>query len=90
MTEEELLKFRDKLGETLTFPTVYMFKFIVASELRKIALIENLFEAGTDIHRKESGGGKYTSITAKQVVMTADEIIEIYRLAGKIEGVIYL
>jgi uncharacterized protein len=90
MTEEELLKFRDKLAETLSFPSVYMFKFIVTSELRKIALVENLFEAGTDIHRKESGRGRYTSVTAKQVVMSADEIIEIYRKAGKIEGLIYL
>jgi putative lipoic acid-binding regulatory protein len=90
MTEEELIKFRQKLEETLSFPSVYMFKFIVSSELRKIALVENLFEPGTDIHRQESGRGRYTSITAKQVVMSIDEIIEIYRLASKIEGIIYL
>jgi len=90
MTEEELIKFRQKLEETLSFPSVYMFKFIVSSELRKIALVENLFEPGTEIHRKESGRGRYTSITAKQVVMSIDEIIEIYRLAAKIEGIIYL
>lgn len=90
MTEEELLKFRDKLAETLTFPSVYMFKFIVSSELRKIALVENLFDPGTDIHRKESGKGSYTSVTARQVVISVDEIIEIYRKAGKIEGLIII
>lgn len=90
MTEEELKKFKDKIIETTTFPGVYMFKFIVPSEHRSIALAENLFEEAADIHTKESGKGKYTSVTAKQVVMTADEIIEIYKKAAQIKGIIFL
>jgi uncharacterized protein len=90
MTEEELDRFKQKLLESMTFPSVYMFKFIVTSEHRNIALIENLFGAEADIHTKESGKGKYTSITAKQVVMTVDEIIEIYKKAAKIKGIMFL
>lgn len=90
MTEEDLEKLRLKIVETTTFPAVYMFKFIVPSENRSIALVESLFEAEADIHTKESDKGKYTSITAKQVVMTADEIIEVYKRAAAIKGVMLL
>jgi hypothetical protein len=90
MTEEELKNFRQKLIETTTFPSVYMYKFIVPSDNRTIALVENLFESETDIHTKESTSGKYISITAKQVVISVDEITEIYKKAAQIKGVIFL
>jgi putative lipoic acid-binding regulatory protein len=90
MTEEDLEKLRLKLLETTSFPSVYMFKLIVPSENRIIALVENLFEAETDILTKESDKGRYTSITAKQVVINAEEIIEIYKKASAIKGVMML
>jgi putative lipoic acid-binding regulatory protein len=90
MTEDELKKFQEKLAETTTFPSVYMYKFIVPGEHRKIALVENLFESETEIHTKESTNGKYVSITAKQVVMNVEEIIDIYKKAAAIQGVIFL
>lgn len=90
MTEEELERFRQKLVESMTFPSVYMFKFIITSEHRNIALVENLFGAEADIHTKESGKGKYTSVTAKQVVMHVDEIIDVYKKALTIKGVMFL
>lgn len=82
--------FSKKLEGALTFPTVYMFKFIVKSEHRKIALIENIFDEEAEIHTKESSGGKYISITARQVVMSVEEIISVYKKANEIEGVMWL
>lgn len=90
MTGEELEKFRQKLIETTTFPSVYMYKFIVKSENRTIAMVETLFDAEADLHTKESGNGKYTSVTAKAVVMNVDEVIEIYKKAAEIPGIIFL
>ena len=90
MTEEELQKFKEKIVESTTFPSVYMFKFIVPSENRSIALVENLFEPETDIHTKESGNGKYTSITGMQVVVNVEEIMEVYKKASKIKGIMFL
>ena len=90
MTEEELQKFKEKLAETTVFPSVYMYKFIVESSNRNIALVENLFGEDADIHIKESGNGKYTSITSKQVVMSVDEIINVYRKALEIKGIMFL
>ncbi len=90
MTAQELETFKQKLLETMSFPGVYMFKLIVPSENRSIALAQNLFEAETDIHTKTSDKGKYTSITAKQVVINVDEIISVYVKASEIKGVMFL
>jgi hypothetical protein len=90
MTEEDLNRLKLKIEETMSFPGVYMFKLIVPSENRSIALVENIFEEETDILTKESDKGKYTSITAKQVVMSSEEIIAVYRKAALIKGVIFL
>ena len=77
MTDEELNKFRSKLNESMSFPGVYMFKFIVPSENRNVALAESLFDAETLINTRDSRNGKYISITAKQVVLSSDDIISI-------------
>jgi len=90
MTEEELENFKQKLIESTVFPSVYMYKFIVESSNRNIALVENLFGEEADIHIKESGNGKYTSITAKQVEVNADEIISVYKKALEINGIMFL
>lgn len=81
---------REKLGG-LSFPSVYMFKFIVKSDLQKIAQIESLFHSErAEITRKESSKGAFVSITVKEVMLSVDEIIEVYVQSSKIEGVIAL
>ncbi len=90
MSEFNYEAFQEKLEKQLGFPTVYMFKFIVQVDHRKIALIESLFSSEADIHTKMSNNGKYISITAKEVVISAAEIIEVYKKAATIEGVISL
>ncbi|MBC7861451.1 MAG: DUF493 family protein [Bacteroidia bacterium] len=83
-------EFAKKLEASLSFTTVYMFKFIFKSEHRTIALVENIFGDEAEIHTKESSGGKYIAITVKQVVMSVDEIISIYKKADEIGGVMSL
>jgi putative lipoic acid-binding regulatory protein len=90
MTDAEFDRFKQKLLETMTFPSVYMFKLIVPSENRTIALVENLFGEDADIHTIQSGQGRYTSITVKQVVIHVDEVIDVYKKANNISGVIFL
>lgn len=81
---------RERLEE-LTYPSVYMFKFIVKTELQKIAQIEALFDPEkAEIIRKESSKGAFISITVKEVMLGTDEIITIYQKASKINGVITL
>lgn len=90
MTDKDLESLKAKLIETTAFPTVYMFKFIVEADNRKIALVENLFDEEAEILTKQSGSGKYISITGKQVAMNVEEIIEVYKKAAQIQGIMFL
>jgi putative lipoic acid-binding regulatory protein len=82
---------RKKLEESITsFPYIYMFKFIIKSDNKTMALVEVIFDNDADIIQKQSTKGNYVSITVKQVVMSVDEIIAIYEKAAEIEGVMSL
>lgn len=89
MSTEKFADLKKKLEETLTYPSVYMFKFILEADNRKIAMVENMFGEDAEIYTKESGKGKYISITVKEVVMNTDAIIAIYEKAAEI-GVMLL
>ncbi len=61
---------RKKLEESITsFPYIYMFKFIIKSDNKTMALVEVIFDDDADIIQKQSAKGNYISITVKQVVM---------------------
>ena len=82
---------RKKLEESIdSFPYIYMFKFIIKSDNRTMALVEVIFDEDADIIQKQSTKGNYISITVKQVVLSVDEIIAVYEKAAEIEGVISL
>lgn len=91
MEHKNLDQIRQRLDAVHQWPSVYMFKFIVPSENEKIAQVQALFDARTaEIRLKVSSKGAYTSITAKEVMTSADNVLEIYDRAGKIEGLIAL
>ncbi len=81
-----------RLIEYQSFPSIYMFKFILSSDNKKIAQIEALFNNDTSaqISIKPSSRGRYVSITVKQLVNNVDEIINIYNLASDIPGVMIM
>jgi putative lipoic acid-binding regulatory protein len=84
-------KLKIKLEETTTFPTRYMFKFIVVTDKDKIVTIENIFNhLGAVINTKKSTNGKYTSITVFVVMKSVDQIIKKYVEVDAVEGVISL
>jgi uncharacterized protein len=90
MEHHQFNELRKKLDETQSYPSVYMFKFIMDADNRKIALVENLFSENAELYTKESDKGKYISITIKEVMMSTDEIINIYQKASEIKGVMLL
>lgn len=83
----------DKLREQLElqdWPDIFMFKFIVPNEPEKIALVTALFDEATDLRMQPSKNEKYISIGAKELMMDVDSIIDKYKSASKIEGIISL
>lgn len=81
---------RTKLEEQIDFPSVYFFKFIIPADNKKLALVEALFGLEAEISIKQSSTGKYLSISAKELMLNANNIIERYKKANQIEGLMAL
>ncbi|EOZ92160.1 hypothetical protein A33Q_4253 [Indibacter alkaliphilus LW1] len=79
--------FKEKLDAQTSFPSLYMFKFIVPKgrEQEVAKLLPN-----NKIELKESSKGTYVSVTIKAMMSSSESIMEIYESASKIEGVIAL
>ncbi|MBW2937505.1 DUF493 domain-containing protein [Aureisphaera sp. CAU 1614] len=96
MTEEEKTKdfynrLREQLENDTSWPTDYLFKFIVPASLEKIAEIEAVFDSmGAQIQTRDSSKGTYTSISVKVHLESPDAVIEKYLQVSKVEGVISL
>ncbi len=90
MAEFNYDELRAKLNAGNPWPQIYMFKFIVPSDNHKIALVEGLFEDDADIKLQPSTNGKYTSLTARVVMLDAEAVINVYKQASEIEGIISL
>ena len=86
--DEQFEKLREQLNKEKEWPTIYMFKFIIPADNRKIALVEAKFSDEAIITQKESSTGKYISITIKEAMLSADSIIEKYKEMEGIEGLI--
>lgn len=89
-SEEQFDKLKEVLNRHTTWPTVYMFKFIIPADNHKIALVESKFSETAIISQHESATGKYISITVKEVMLNADSIISKYKEMKGIEGLISL
>lgn len=83
----DIASFKDKLEEQSSFPTLYMFKFIVPSG--KEHEVANLLP-NNEMTLKVSAKGNYVSATIKAMMPSSDSIIEVYLQAAEIEGVISL
>ena len=82
-----LASFQKKLDDYHSWPTLYLFKFIVPrgkeDDLRRLFPLHTAAE-------KESKNGNYTSLTLQMMMPSADAVIEVYQKASAIEGLIAL
>lgn len=88
--DKQFDKLREQLNKELNWPTIYMFKFIVPADNRKIALVESKFSDEAVVTQNQSSNGKYISITIKEVMLSAESIIEKYKEMQGIEGLMAL
>lgn len=90
--EEFYNNLKVQLYDTTTWPSEYLYKFIVTTESQKITQIESLFDnLGAVITTKESKNGKYTSVSINVFMKNPEAVIEKYKeVAEKVEGVISL
>lgn len=84
-------KLKIQLAETTSFPSDYLFKFIVPTTENQVAEVEKIFDnSGAIIKTKKSKTGKYTSVSIVLRVENASKIIDYYQEAVKIKGIISL
>ena len=77
--------------EDSNWPAVFLFKFIIPADNKKIAEVEALFNTKiAQIELRPSKTGKFVSVSAKEMMLDVDSIIERYKKATKIEGLMAL
>ena len=90
--EEFYKKLKGQLYETSSWPSEYLYKFIIPTAADKIKQIEDLFDnLGAVINTIESKNGKYTSVSINVQMEDPDAVILKYKeVALHVEGVISL
>jgi len=84
-------KLKERLADTSSWPSTYLYKFIVPTEGTGIREIEGVFDdMGAVIITKKSKNGKYTSISVTVAMGNPDAVIEKYQAVSKVKGVISL
>ena len=84
-------RLRDELEESTSWPSPYLYKFIVPSDASKVTAIETAFDnTGAVIRKKTSSGGKYTSVSVEVNMESPEAVIEKYKQISTIKGVISL
>lgn len=79
--------FSEKLDSFYAWPSLYTFKFIVPTGREDE--VRTLFPNHTDTSRA-SGKGKYTSLTFQMMMPSAQAVIDVYKRASSVEGIIAL
>ncbi|MBC2840373.1 DUF493 family protein [Robiginitalea sp. SC105] len=84
-------RLREELLKSTTWPSDYLYKFIVPSDPEKINRIQAVFDnTGAVIESRQSRKGKYTSLSVTVNLRDPDAVISFYRRVGEIPGVISL
>ncbi len=90
MDQERINKITTSLNEVHQWPSPYMFKFIVPTISGKFEALMKVFPQEVDSYTKMSRGGKYTSVTITEVLMSSESVLERYKTVQEIGGIIAL
>ena len=84
-------RFYDQLLESQVWPGVYLFKFIVKAESEHLNTLKSYFENDEpQFSEKQSSKKTFTSLSVKVKMETPDSVIQIYKKASTLEGIITL
>ena len=90
-TEEFYERLREELKNTSTWPSEYLYKFIVPTQAKKIEEVENAFDnMGAVIQTTQSKTAKYTSISINVMMESPESVVEKYIELSTVEGIISL
>ncbi|WP_297763385.1 DUF493 family protein [uncultured Muriicola sp.] len=90
-TDEFYQRLKEELLRTTSWPSDYLYKFIVPTDAEKIKVIQSVFDnTGAVIESKKSSKGKYTSLSVTVHLLDPEAVIGYYKEVAKVEGVISL
>ncbi|MFB9056519.1 DUF493 domain-containing protein [Mariniflexile ostreae] len=91
-SDEFYEKLKGQLYETASWPSEYLYKFIIKSDHSKMAVLEAVFDnMGAVIKKTKSKNGKYISASISLSMPNPEAVIEKYKeVTEKVEGVISL
>lgn len=90
--DEFYKKLKEQLYNTSLWPSEYLYKFIVITDVEKIQKVQVIFDnMGAVIETKASKNGKYTSVSINVLMKNPEAVINKYKeVTEKVEGVISL
>lgn len=90
-TEEFFDRLKTELEKSNTWPAIYLFKFIVPTDVEKIKQVELAFNClGAVIKTTQSKTGKFTSVSVDVQMESPQAVIDKYIEVSTIEGIISL
>jgi putative lipoic acid-binding regulatory protein len=90
-TQDFYKRLEDELALYTKWPAPYLYKFIVPTTPEKVTAIETIFEnQNAKISFKTSSKGSYTSVSISLTLESPKAVIENYKAAATIKGVISL
>jgi putative lipoic acid-binding regulatory protein len=90
LNDEAKDRLLERLNEVHDWPSVYMFKFVMEPDASRLEALRALFPAESEVLRRFSSGGKYLSVTIREVMLSAEDVVLRYEQVGAIGGVIML
>lgn len=87
MDNQQLQKFRELLDESYQWPDFYEFKFIVKID-EKNHVVEKL--PGFSITETPSKKGNYVAVSARKLMKSTQEVLDVYEVMSTIKGIISL
>ena len=84
-------RLQGELEKSSTWPSEYLFKFIVPNSDQKALAVQEIFnDMGAVITTKKSKNENYTSVSVNVQMESAEAVIGKYKQAAAIEGIISL
>jgi putative lipoic acid-binding regulatory protein len=90
MEQERLDNLRKLLDKEYKWPAHFNFKFIYKSDSNILEQLEAIFPIASERVIKHSKKKNYESLTVNHLANNADEVLDLYKKASAIEGVITL
>lgn len=84
-------KLQESLDNATTYPSKYLYKFIVPTTKNQLQEVKDVFDIpGVVINTKASKTNKYISVSINMMAKSSDEIIAKYKEVSGVEGIISL